>query len=213
MIRKIKAIIIFCGKSLLFLWSVSILGLAGYGGYHLYLHQFKGQQIRLPWIGQNPQPDSKFLQARIKRVIDGDTVVITLAEPSRQERKIRLIGIDSPESRGSQKLNRDARRSGIKKQRLKAMGRKSTRFVQKLLYEGQPIQLELGQEAQDRYGRTLAYIWLTDGSMLNRQILQAGYAKTMSIPPNTKYLESFNQAEKTARNQKKGLWKELAQVW
>ena len=67
------------------------------------------------------------------------------------------------------------------------------------------MRYELGVERKDRHDRTLAY--LTRGAeMHNRALLSEGYAKALTIPPNNKYVSSFEQAEREAKDKASGLW-------
>jgi micrococcal nuclease len=59
----------------------------------------------------------------------------------------------------------------------------------------------------DRYKRTLAYVYLEDGTFLNAHLLKEGYAAVMTVPPNVKRAELFVNLQKMARKKKKGLWK------
>jgi endonuclease YncB( thermonuclease family) len=56
------------------------------------------------------------------------------------------------------------------------------------------------------YKRLLAYIYLEDGTFVNGEIMKAGYAQAMTVPPNVKYADLFVELEKEAREQKRGLW-------
>ncbi len=59
---------------------------------------------------------------------------------------------------------------------------------------------------RDRYGRLLGYVFLSNGKMLNEEIVKAGYAIVMTIPPNVKHQDRFLRAYKQARERKRGLW-------
>ena len=63
-------------------------------------------------------------------------------------------------------------------------------------------------QEKDRYGRLLGYVYLRSGKMLNVEIVKAGYANVMTVPPNVKYQDRFLNAYKEARESKKGLWEE-----
>ncbi len=72
--------------------------------------------------------------------------------------------------------------------------------------EDKPVRLEYDVQKKDPYGRTLAYVYLDDGTFVNAVIIKAGYARVMASPPNVKYQELFVKLEKDARDQKRGLW-------
>jgi micrococcal nuclease len=165
----------------------------------------------------------------ISKVIDGDTFVLSNGE------HVRLVGIDTPESRINAKLERDNKRTGEDAKTVIEMGKKATEFTRKLV-EGKKVYLEYDIQQRDRYGRLLAYVYLIDktdtdeallemagllnvpsGDLLrgnlkgafpfvNATIIKAGYAQVMTVPPNVKYQELFLELEKEAREQRRGLW-------
>jgi micrococcal nuclease len=67
------------------------------------------------------------------------------------------------------------------------------------------VKMEFDVQRRDKYGRLLAYLYLSDGRMLNEEIVKAGYANLMTIPPNVKYQERFLKAYREARKNKRGL--------
>ncbi len=69
------------------------------------------------------------------------------------------------------------------------------------------MELEFNMERRDRYGLLLAYVYLTDGRMLNEEIVKEGYANILTIPPNVKYQESFLRAYREARHNEMVFWK------
>ena len=138
----------------------------------------------------------------VTRVIDGDTVQLESGE------RVRLIGIDTPEMHESDKLHRDSQRSGQDIAAIKAMGRKAYEFTRALV-EGKRVSLEFDVEKYDRYDRLLAYIYLKDGTFVNAEIVKQGYASLMTYPPNVKYADLFLKLYKEARQQERGLWKEI----
>ena len=123
-----------------------------------------------------------------------------------KEHKVRLIGIDAPESKKNPKTYRDAERTGESVESIIELGKKSTAFVKNRLPVGTEVRLELDVQQRDKYGRTLAYVYLPDGTMLNELIVREGYAQVMTIPPNLRYQELFIEAEKEARGSQRRLW-------
>lgn len=117
--------------------------------------------------------------AGVARVVDGDTIELT------DGRRVRYIGINTPE-RDQPYYNEAA-------------------DTNRQLIEGNQVQLEFDQDTFDRYGRTLAYIWV-DGVMVNREIIARGYANAFTVPPNVKYDTEFREAEREARESERGLW-------
>jgi len=128
----------------------------------------------------------------VTKVVDGDTFWVD--DGSEKGLKVRLIGVDTPETVHSQK--------GVE-----YYGKEASNFAKSLL-EGEKVRLEFDVDRIDRYGRTLAYVYLSDGTFLNAELVKKGYAHVMTVPPNVKYSEKFLELEREARENKLGLWKE-----
>jgi micrococcal nuclease len=88
------------------------------------------------------------------------------------------------------------------------MGKRATAYVESIVKLGDLITIELDVQERDRYGRLLCYVYLSNGKMLNEEIIKAGYANVMTIPPDVKYEDRFLKAYQGARKDKRGLWKE-----
>lgn len=137
----------------------------------------------------------------VKRVVDGDTLVLDNGE------RVRLIGVDTPEIHESRKLHKDSKRLKMDTVDIQKLGRRSYNFTRKLV-EGKRVRLEFDVERTDKYERLLAYVYLQDGTFVNAEILKQGYASLMTIPPNVKYADSFVKLFREAREDKRGLWSE-----
>jgi len=122
----------------------------------------------------------------VSRVIDGDTIQLD------DGRRVRLIGVDTPETVHPQK--------GVE-----PYGKEASNFTRSML-EGREVYLEYDVQLADKFGRTLAYVWLEDGRFFNELLLLEGYAQVATFPPNVKYVERFLEAQKKAREAGKGLW-------
>lgn len=122
----------------------------------------------------------------VSRVVDGDTFETAQGE------KVRLIGVDTPETvkPGSP---------------VEPYGKEASNFTKQHL-TGKKVRMEYDVEAKDRYGRTLAYVYLEDGTFYNELLLLEGYAQVLTIPPNVKYADRFLAAQRKAREAGKGLW-------
>jgi micrococcal nuclease len=148
----------------------------------------------------NPVDKGDYSDILAAKVIDGDTIALENGE------RVRLIGIDTPESRINEKLKLDARRSGRDYAAITAMGKKAAKFTRQLV-ENKPVRLEFDVTKTDKYGRLLAYVFLSDGTFVNAEIVKQGYADPMTIPPNVKYAGLFHDLYVEARAQNRGLWK------
>lgn len=139
---------------------------------------------------QDQQVSSKWLE--ISKFVDGDTFWVM--DHKGNSEKIRLIGIDAPE----------ARRTGRKD--IGHYGKEASAYIERLLL-GKKIRLEFDISKYDRYKRTLAYVYLEDGTFLNAHLVAQGYATVMTVPPNVKHAELFIRLQREAREKKRGLWK------
>ena len=117
----------------------------------------------------------------IVRVVDGDTIVCA------PDVRVRLIGIDTPEMRD--------RPSGPQAKQVLA-GR---------LTLGSVVSLEGDVDAHDRYGRTLAYVWV-DGVMVNWWMMRNGWARLLTVPPNVRWVGALTAAQRAARLEQRGFW-------
>jgi micrococcal nuclease len=126
--------------------------------------------------------------ALVTRVVDGDTVEVQLGG---REEDVRYIGVDTPESVAPG-------------QPVECYGNDASEFNRSLV-EGERVRLEYGAERRDVYGRLLAYVYLR-GDLVNAELLQRGYARTLAIAPNTDRAELFDRIEQRAANAGRGLW-------
>ncbi len=128
----------------------------------------------------------------VVRAVDGDTVVLDGNE------KVRLIGINTPETV-------DPRRP------VQWYGKEASAYTGRLL-KGKRVRVEYDVERKDRYGRTLAYLTLEDGTFVNLRLVEEGYAMAYRYPPNVRHAPEFLAAEKRAREGRKGLWSDAAKA-
>jgi micrococcal nuclease len=141
----------------------------------------------------------------IRKIIDGDTYHILI---NGKDEKVRLIGIDTPESKHNKKAQKDAKRSDSDIENIVVMGKEATEFVRTIIKPGDHLRIEFDIRKRDQYGRLLAYLYLPDGRMLNELIVHEGYATVLTYPPDVKYVNRFTAAFQEARTLKKGLWRE-----
>lgn len=139
----------------------------------------------------------------VTKIIDADTFKCKFEN---DDKSVRLIGIDAPESRNNSKTKKDSLNKGITIETILKMGELSKDFVRSKLQLGELVGLEFDVQRNDRYGRTLAYVYLSDGAMLNQLLLFEGFAQVMTIAPNVKYSELLKRTQKGARINNRGLW-------
>ena len=142
--------------------------------------------------------------AMVLDVADGDTLTI---EYNGKREPIRLIGIDAPESTMTRKAETDVVRTGESLLTIASKGIDAKRFVERIVKKGDTVAVAFDVQKRDKDGILLGYVYLPDGRMLNEEIVRAGYAKVITIPPNVKYQKRFLEARKEARMYRRGLWK------
>ncbi|MCB0216035.1 MAG: thermonuclease family protein [Caldilineae bacterium] len=143
-----------------------------------------GARVALSRMPEGPPADAE--RARVREVIDGDTLVLDGGE------HLRILGVDTPETRhpeldGPQALGPEA----------------SARL--KHLVEGREVRLEREAQDRDHYGRLLRHVWL-GRRLIAEQLLEEGLAWRLVLPPNTGHAERLARAEARARAAGRGLW-------
>ena len=127
-------------------------------------------------------------KATVKWVYDGDTVLLT------DKRKIRLIGIDTPEVRHH-------------KQKRQAFSGEAREALRELLKrDNYHVLLRFGPEEKDRYARILAHVFTRGGINISEWLLERGLAQTLSIPPNVLLANCYKRAEVFAQKKSLNIW-------
>jgi micrococcal nuclease len=128
----------------------------------------------------------------ILTVIDGDTVDI---EIDGQTERVRLIGVNTPETKHPTKP-------------IECFGPEASAYMTRLLPKGTEVRIERDEEARDRYGRMLLYLYRdSDNLFINLDLISRGYGTPMSIEPNTFHRNDFVHAAALAEASNVGLWK------
>ena len=149
----------------------------------------KNEMLRQPRSGR--ELGERAAQYRtVRRVVDGDTLVLENKE------RVRLIGVDTPETKHPNKP-------------VEYFGKEATAFTKKMV-QGKRVRLEFDQANahighKDKYKRTLAYVFLWDGTFLNAEIIKQGYGFAYTRFP-FKYMDEFRRYEREARESRRGLW-------
>jgi micrococcal nuclease len=128
----------------------------------------------------------------VERLVDGDTLWVDGRE------RVRLIGIDTPETQHPSR--------GVE-----CFGKKAGAFLGRLVPAGTDVRLVYDVERQDRYGRTLAYLYRTsDGLFVNAEMVGKGYAQAYTVPPNVAHVDELVALQAEARESGRGLWSACA---
>jgi micrococcal nuclease len=78
---------------------------------------------------------------------------------------------------------------------------------------GKTVTLVFDVQELDKYGRTLAYVYLEDGSFFNLSLVQQGLARVMTVPPNVAHAEEFTAAAATAKENGIGIWEDYDAIF
>ncbi len=140
-------------------------------------------QITVIPATENPQTSEKTYL--VTKVIDGDTIEIEGGQ------KLRYIGVDTPETV-------DPRRA------VGCFGKEASNKNKELVLNKQ-VRLEKDVSETDKYGRLLRYVYVGD-IFVNKYLVEEGFAKASSYPPDIKFQEIFKTAQTFAINNSKGLW-------
>ena len=127
----------------------------------------------------------------ITHVVDGDTLDLDM---DGKRVRVRLIGINTPETV-------DPRRA------VECFGKEASNKAKEIL-SGKWVSVEPdpSQDAYDKYGRKLLYVYSVDGTLFNKQMIEEGYAFEYTYRYPYKYQQEFKTAEHEARIHERGLW-------
>jgi len=141
-------------------------------------------------------PTTAVEQARVVRIVDGDTIVV---DRGRGPEKLRYIGMDTPETVAPG-------------QPVEWMGPEAA-AANRALVANRTVYLEKDVSETDRYGRLLRDVWLRDDArpgnpwtLVNLELVREGYAQVTTFPPDVRYVDLLLVAQREARTDGVGLW-------
>ena len=180
-------------------WRAVIVMCAVLAGVIVWLDRGAGEGVRREIVRRWPRNDTEKYDGRrfkVVNIVDGDTLDIDIADGEYEHTRVRLLGLDTPETAG-----------GRGKEMYYA--REATEFVRGLaLGEEVTVILDEKSPARDRYGRLLAHLELADGRSVNEELVSEGFAYADLRFANDRF-ERYVRLEEEARAGKKGLWKEV----
>ncbi|MCM3130616.1 MULTISPECIES: stalk domain-containing protein [unclassified Paenibacillus] len=136
---------------------------------------------------------AKLQEFKVEHIRDGDTFEGIYKDGPKKGQKdvIRLIGVDTPETvkEGSA---------------VEYWGPEASNYTKKSLSQQTVFIAE--DKSDDPYGRTLAYVFLENGLMYNADLVAGGYARELTIEPNSKWKDLFSHLEAEAKSSARGLW-------
>ncbi len=125
----------------------------------------------------------------VTRVIDGDTLEVARAGV---ETTVRLLNVDAPETKHPTKA-------------VGCLGPEAAAFLTRLLPPGTHVELEYDGEQLDRYGRTLAGVWLQD-DLVNAAVAGAGLGAPVQYNGQVKFLPAVERAAREAERHRVGAY-------
>lgn len=123
--------------------------------------------------------------------IDGDTISVMFEG---KKENVRMLLIDTPET-SHPKLG------------VQPFGPEAKSYTKELVEQAKKLELEfdIGPN-RDKYSRLLAYVY-ADGKMVQESLLEQGLARVAYIyPPNTRYVDKFDDLQRISRNKAIGIW-------
>jgi len=156
----------------------------------LLLTVFAASYLTLFSLSAVASHKSLLMRHIVTRVVDGNTLVLDGRE------RVHLIGVDTSESK-------------YPNEPVEYFGKEATAFTKRMV-QGKSVRLKFDQanahiDHKDKYKRTLAYVFLWDGTFLNAEIIKQGYGHAYTGFP-FKYMDKFRRYEREARAKNRGLW-------
>ena len=159
----------------------------------------------VPTAGDSLAAGDADFEVTVTEVIDGDTVTVRFANGTLE--RVRLIGVDTPETRGE---NSPGEFPGVPdteagRECLREAGHDATRFTtQALLGQEVGIAFDSNLDRRGYYGRLLVYVF-EDGENVNYNLVSAGQARVYDSP--FRHRDAFDRAAAAARSEGRGLWR------
>ncbi len=163
--------------------AVAALVVLGFGG-HEVVKQSPKADVNTGAVLDESYPE-------VYEVVDGDTIKVT---DGAVKKTVRFIGMDTPETKDPRKP-------------VQYFGHEASQYTADLLLH-RHVTLKKDVSETDKYGRLLRYVYLGDGTFVNEKLVREGYAHVLTYPPDVKYADLFVAAERDARENKRGLWKD-----
>lgn len=130
--------------------------------------------------------------ATVTYVHDGDTLYL---DDGTAELKVRMIGLDTPELASQQRPDAE-----------ECYGVEARELLRDFLPEGTDVWALHDREPEDRYGRSLLYVYLQDGTLVNLAMVELGAAEALKVGLNDRFWPELRNAEDDAYAAKLGMW-------
>ncbi|PIY07792.1 MAG: hypothetical protein COZ18_15555 [Flexibacter sp. CG_4_10_14_3_um_filter_32_15] len=152
----------------------------------------------------------KAVKTTVIEVLEGDTIVVEIPKNATQQTQktkslsvnddnetswtVRLIGVDTPESRASLYIDEAP------------FGKEALAYTEERLTKNKDIILVFDEQLFDKFDKHLAYIYFPSGECLNATLLKEGYGWIRSHAFTIKFAAEFEKLQEKARARQKGIW-------
>lgn len=173
---------------------VLLLLLVGFGAFRVFvLGDGAGSLLTPPGTDRDADIPAGALPMEVVDITDGDTLRLRTDEtggpvPAGETLNVRLIGIDTPEVYPEYECYGDEAEAELKR------------------LAGDRVYVTDDQDLEDRYGRTLLYLWAEDGTFINLALVQGGFAEAIRVMPNDAFYDELRAAEDESAAAGRGMW-------
>jgi len=134
---------------------------------------------------------------KVINVVDGDTIDVDIPDGQQERTRIRLWGVDTPETKSEEFGVMYFGPEAAKWTETSALGKEVV------------LYLDEANRTRDKYGRLLAYVQLPEGDFLNEKLLSQGFAYA-DLRFDHSFYNKYQQLQASARSLKRGLWEKVS---
>ncbi len=143
-----------------------------------------------------PKRPTNAQRMTVRYVYDGDTLQLQAAKPgayvtTTARIRVRLIGVDAPEMTPTKQC----------------YAPEATERLRTLAPPGSTVWVAPDKDSWDDYRRRLFHVWTDSGVLIDHDLVARGYGRALRIWPNVTYWPLMEQAQTTAQQKERGLWK------
>ena len=171
-----------------------LVALIAFGAFRIYvLGDGAGALLSPPGTDRDADIPAGALRMEVISITDGDTLRLRTDETGGPVEAgvtldVRLIGIDTPEVYPTYECYGDEAEAELAR------------------LAGDTVYITDDQDLTDDYGRTLLYLWSVDGTFINLELVEGGFAEAIRVAPNDAFYDDLRAAEDRAADAKLGMW-------
>ena len=166
-----------------------LLVIVGIGAFRVYvLGDGAGSLLTPAGADRDGDIPSGALEMEVVSITDGDT--LRLRPDGGEIEDVRLVGIDTPEVYPE----------------YECFGDEAEAELARLAPVGGTVYIADDEDPTDDYGRSLYYLWATDGTFINLALVEGGYAEAIRVAPNDAFYDQLRAAEDRAAGAALGMW-------